>query len=169
MKKIVLTYGLIAGILVSALMLLGILINKEHNLTVGMIYGYATMLMAFAMIYVAIRQYRNQYLGGKISFGKAFLIGLGITLITAAFYVITWEIEFKYIFPDFMQGYAKVSLESMKAKGASADAIQTAAKEMEKMVKDYNDPLYRIPLTFAEILPVGLMVSLVCALLLKRK
>lgn len=84
--------------MVSALMLLGILINKEHDLTIGMIYGYTTMIMAFSMIYVAIRQFRNQLLGGKISFGKALLIGLGITLIASTFYVLTWEIEYKYVF-----------------------------------------------------------------------
>jgi hypothetical protein len=169
MKKIILTYGIIAGIMVSALMLLGIFINKDHDLTVGMIYGYATMIMAFSMIYVAIRQFRNQFMEGKISFGKAFLIGLGITLIASTFYVLTWEIEYKYIFPDFMQGYAKSSLESMKTSGASAASIQQATSEMDEMVKSYNDPLYRIPLTYAEILPVGVLISLICAFILKRK
>jgi hypothetical protein len=169
MKKIILTYGIIAGIMVSALMLLGIFINKDHDLTVGMIYGYATMIMAFSMIYVAIRQFRNQFMNGKISFGKALLIGLGITLIASIFYVLTWEIEFKYVFPDFMQGYAKASLESMKTSGASAASIQQATSEMDEMVKSYNDPLYRIPLTFAEILPVGVLISLICAFILKRK
>lgn len=169
MKKIILTYGIIAGIMVSALMLLGILINKEHDLTIGMIYGYTTMIMAFSMIYVAIRQFRNQLLGGKISFGKALLIGLGITLIASTFYVLTWEIEYKYVFPDFMQGYAKVSLESMKTSGASAAAIQQATAEMNEMVKSYNNPLYRIPMTYAEILPVGVLISLICAFILKRK
>lgn len=169
MKKIILTYGLIAGILVSALMLLGIWINKDHDLTLGMIYGYATMIMAFSMIFVAIRQYRNHFLGGKISFGKALLIGLGITLIASTFYVITWEIEFKYVFPDFMKGYADVSIEAMKKEGASAAAIQTATVEMDKMVKSYEDPFYRIPLTYLEILPVGLLISLICALILKKK
>lgn len=169
MKKIILTYGIIAGIMVSALMLLGIFINKDHDLTVGMIYGYASMVMAFSMIYVAVRQYRNQFLGGKISFGKAMLIGLGITLLAATFYVLTWEIEYKYIFPDFMQGYAKTSLESMKTSGASEAAIQQATAEMDDMVKSYNNPLYRIPMTYAEILPVGVLISLICAFILKRK
>jgi hypothetical protein len=169
MKKIILTYGIIAGIMVSALMLLGIFINKDHDLTLGMIYGYATMIMAFSMIYVAIRQFRNQFMDGKISFGKALLIGLGITLIASTFYVLTWEIEYKYVFPDFMQGYAKSSLESMKTSGASAASIQKATSEMDEMVKSYNDPLYRIPLTYAEILPVGVLISLICAFILKRK
>lgn len=169
MKKIVLTYGIIAGIMVSALMLLGIFINKEHDLTIGMIYGYATMIMAFSMIYVAIRQFRNQFMDGKISFGKALLIGLGITLIASTFYVLTWEIEYKYVFPDFMQGYANASLESMKTSGASAASIQQATSEMDEMVKSYNDPLYRIPMTYAEILPVGVLISLICAFILKRK
>jgi hypothetical protein len=169
MKKIILTYGLIAGIIVSALMILGIFINKDHNLTVGMIYGFASMIMAFSMIYVAIRQFRNQFLGGKISVGKALLIGLGITLIASTFYVLTWEIEYKYVFPDFMQGYAKVSLESMKAEGASAAAIQKATAEMDEMVKNYNKPLYRVSTTYGEILPVGVLISLICAFILKRK
>lgn len=169
MKKIILTYGLIAGIMVSALMVIGIFINKEHDLTVGMIYGYATMIMAFSMIYVAVRQFRNHFLGGRISFGKAMLIGLGITLIASTFYVLTWEIEYKYVFPDFMKGYADISLQNMKSEGASAASIQKATAEMDEMVKSYNNPLYRIPMTYAEILPVGVLISLICAFILKRK
>lgn len=169
MKKVILTYGLIAGIMVSALMVLGIFINKEHDLTVGMIYGYASMVMAFSMIYVAVRQFRNQFMDGKISFGKALLIGLGITLIASTFYVLTWEIEYKYVFPDFMQGYASSSIESMKSSGANAAEIQTATAEMNEMVKNYENPAYRIPLTYAEILPVGVLISLICAFILRRK
>lgn len=154
MKKVILTYGLIAGIFVSAMMLLSLSFKDSFNLTTGMIYGYATMLMAFSMIFVAVRQYRNKFLGGSISFGKAFLIGLGITLIAAIFYVITWEIEFRFFIPGFIDEFAK----------SIPDPKEAAA-----YVEQYKNPLFRIPITFMEIIPVGLLISLICAAVLRKR
>lgn len=169
MKKLILTYGSIAGIIVAALMALSIAFKEKMSLTMGMVFGYTAMLLAFSMIYVAIRQYRDSHLGGYISFGKAFMIGLGITLIAAAIYVLTWELEYKYLYPDFMEQYTRQDLERIKASGASAMEISKAAEEGKKMADMYRDPLFRITMTFVEILPVGLLVSLVCALILKKR
>ena len=169
MKKIIITYGLIAGLLVSALMVVSLPFKESLSMTTGMIYGFATMILAFSLIFVAIKQYRDKYLGGSISFGKAFLIGLGITLITSIFYVVTWEIEFKYFVPEFMEEYTRQSLDTMKEKGMTETELTTAKKEMDAYVVRYQDPLYRIPVTFTEIAPVGLLISLVCAGILRRR
>ena len=154
MKKVILTYGLIAGIFVSAMMLMSLAFKDSFDMTTGMIYGYATMIMAFSMIFVAVRQYRNKFLGGSISFGKAFLIGLGITLIAAIFYVITWEIEFRFFIPEFIDEFVKVIPDP---------------KEAAAYATKYKNPVFRIPTTFMEIFPVGLVISLICAAVLRKK
>ena len=40
---------------------------------------------------------------------------------------------------------------------------------MAAYAADYADPLFRLPMTFTEIFPVGLLVSVVCAGLLANR
>src|SRR5690349_3333190 len=87
MKKNILVYGLIAGVVVSTLMLFNVnyLSHCEGNVdyNTSMLIGYASMLIALSLVYVGIRNYRNKYNGGVISFGKAFKIGILMVLIAS--------------------------------------------------------------------------------------
>lgn len=169
MKKVVIVNGIISGLIVSALMVCSTLyfINKG-DFDNGMVYGYASMLLAFSFVLVGIKTYRDKYNDGLISFGKAFTIGLLITLIAATFYVVTWQIEGHFVFPDFADRYSAAMLEKAKTSGASAAEIAKQAAEMKEFAEMYKNPLVNILFTYLEIVPVGLVVSLVCALLLKR-
>lgn len=167
MKKIVLLYGLLAGIISS----LGFVImsaDKEINFDNGMIYGFSSMILAFALIFVATIQYRKQN-GGSITFAKAFLIGLYISLIASSMYVIIWLITYYNFHPDFMEKYTACVLDQLKAEGASQAVIESKTVEMQKMSENYKNPLFIILYTYAEILPLSLVLSLISALILKRK
>src|SRR5690606_33371783 len=107
--------------------------------------------------------------GGVISFGKAFKIGALIMLIASSFYVITWLIDYYVFMPDFAETYAAHTLESLKSSGASQAEIDAQSKEMASFVKMYKNPLFVILMTYMEILPVGLLITLISALILKRK
>jgi hypothetical protein len=161
MKKIVLIYGLIAGLVSCAgyMIMLG---DKDINFDNGMIYGYASMLIAFALIFVATNQYRKQN-GGTITFGKAFLIGLYISLIASSIYVLVWLITYYNFHPDFADKYAAYIIDKMKADGATPNAIKRATVEMEDFKIMYKKPLYAILMTYAEILPLSLIISLISA------
>lgn len=161
MKKIVLLYGLLAGIISS----LGFVImsaDKEINFDNGMIYGFSSMILAFALIFVATIQYRKQN-GGSITFAKAFLIGLYISLIASSMYVIIWLITYYNFHPDFMEKYTACVLDQLKAEGASQAVIESKTVEMQKMSENYKNPLFIILYTYAEILPLSLIVSLISA------
>ena len=170
MKKIVWTYGLIAGAIVSALMGASVAYctsnpNFKHSYAIG----YATMLLAFTMIFMGIKTYRDKYNGGVVSFGKAFRVGLYIALISSTIYVAAWAIEYNLLYPDFMQKYSATVVNDLKAAGTTQATIDTKVKEMAKMAEWYKNPVFFVLLTYAEILPLGLVVSLICALILKRK
>lgn len=170
MKKTILTYGLIAGAIASLMMGLSLLVGVDHlDSNWGMVLGYTGMIIAFAFIFVAITKYRDRLNGGAISFGKAFVIGLGISLIASTMYVAVWMIEYKYVFPDFMEKYAASELVKMKNEGASETEINTAAAEMEQFKEMYKNPAVRIAFTYGEILPVGLLASLLAATILMKR
>ncbi len=171
MQRTILVFGLIAGLIVSATMVVTMLIHKQNpaNFDHGELVGYASMLLSAAMIPVAIKSYRDRYQGGAISFKHAFLMGLAIAGIASAFYVATWVTLYKTVYPNFVQDYARYSVEKLKAAGKSAAELARARQEMEAVMAYYDSWLGLIGITFIEIFPVMLVIALLSALVLKRK
>ncbi|MBK9526232.1 MAG: DUF4199 domain-containing protein [Bacteroidetes bacterium] len=173
MKKNIVIYGLIAGAIVSILMLstVNYLSHCEGNVDydTSMLIGYASMLIAFSLVFVGIRNYRDKFNEGIISFGKAFKIGTMIVLIASTIYVIAWLIDYFFFIPDFMDKYATHMLDELKASGASQLEIDKQAEEIARFGKMYKNPLFNAMMTYMEILPVGLIVTLISSLILKRK
>lgn len=173
MNKNILIHGLIAGIIVSVVMLF-ITNYVSHcegsvDYNTSMLIGYASMLISFSLVYVGIRNYRNKYNAGVISFGKAFKIGILIVLIASTIYVIAWLICYFFFIPDFMDKFSLHELEKMKAAGASQPEIDEKAKEMAYFARMYKNPFFNAMITYTEILPVGLIVTLISSVILKRK
>jgi hypothetical protein len=173
MKKNIIIYGLIAGIIVSCFMLYTVnnLSHCEGNVDYNksMLIGYASMLIAFSLVFVGIRNYRNNYNDGVISFGEAFKIGSMIVLIASTIYVGAWLVDYFYFIPDFAEKYSAHMLEELKASGASQAEIDKQTKEMADFATNYKNPFFNAMMTYLEILPVGLVVTLISALILKRK
>ena len=170
MKKIVLTYGIIAGLIVAAWMFATIqTMSEKMNSDIGMYLGFGGMIVAFAFIFVAVKSYRDKLNHGFISFGTGFQIGLYITLIASTFYVISWFINYYFFVPDFMEKYSAAVIDGLKESGASAATVQAKVDEMADFNEMYKNPFFNALFTYTEILPVGLLVSLITALILKKK
>jgi di/tricarboxylate transporter len=127
------------------------------------------MIIAFSLIFVGIKNFRDKYNGGVISFGKAFKVGFFITLIASVIYVIVWLVEEHFFFPDFMEKYTAYEINKLQANGISATKLAAEIKELQQAKEMYNNPAIKILMTFAEILPVGLVVTLISSLILKKK
>jgi hypothetical protein len=135
-----------------------------------LLLGYTTMLVAFSLIFVAVKNSRDKYGDGTITFGKAFKIGLIVTLIASTIYVVVWLIDYNYFGAgDYLEKYYAHQIAKMKAAGAKPQEISKAAADGQNFIKSYKNPLVNAAYTYMEILPVGLVVSLVAAVILKRK
>jgi hypothetical protein len=168
-RKIVLTYGLIAGGILSAMMLLTIPFMDRIGFSRGEVIGYTTMVLAFLMIYFGVRSYRDQVAGGSVSFGRAFKVGSLIVLVAAVCYVTTWQVVYYKLAPNFFQQYATYTLDQARADGATDTEVAAKRAEMDKFSTLYQNPLINIAFTFLEPLPVGLLHTLISAGLLSRK
>ena len=173
MQKNIIIYGLIAGIVVSILMLVttNYISHCKGNVDydTSMLIGYASMLIAFSLVFVGIRNYRNKYNGGVISFGKAFKIGIMIVLITSTIYVLAWLIDYFFFIPDFLEKYSAHTLDKLKASGASQIEINKQTQEMASLARMYKNPFFNAMMTYIESLPVGLIVTLISSFILKRE
>ncbi|MXV50196.1 DUF4199 family protein [Pedobacter sp. HMF7647] len=170
MKKIVIVFGLISGLIVSAMVIYSTtMCYLQGNFEGSMLLGYASMILAFSLIFVAVKNYRDKYNSGVISFGKAFRIGLYITLISSTVYVLVWMVDYYVFIPDFMERYTSHVLNEARAKGATSAELAAKTAELKQYSEMYKSPLGVMLMTYLEIFPVGLIVSVICALILKRK
>jgi hypothetical protein len=169
MRKVVFTFGLIGGVLISAMMLITIPFEDKIGFDHGAIVGYTTMVASFLLVYFGIRSYRNNVGGGRITFGRAFVVGILITLITCMFYVVTWQVMYFGFMPDFMTRYGAHAVEQLRASGASQAAIQAKLAEMQKYKEIEDNPLTNAAMTFLEPFPVGLLITLISAAVLRKK
>lgn len=169
MKKIVLTFGLISGALLSAMMLATIPFIDKIGMDRGMVLGYTTMVLAFLLVFFGIRTYRETAGNGQISFGRALGVGLLIMVIATICYVVTWEIVYFNFLPDFGDKYAAYVIEKARAAGASPEEIARQTEEMKQFKTMYDNPLYNAAFTFLAPLPVGIPMSLISAAILRKR
>jgi Protein of unknown function (DUF4199) len=169
MKKIVLTFGLISGLIMSVLMGGSLLIADKIGSGHSLVLGYATMVASFLLIYFGIRSYRDNTLAGQISFGRAFACGLLIALISSVCYVVMWEILYFNFMPHFMDSYFTAQIHKVQSAGldAATTAARIAAIQHSQLL--YQNPLVNMAYTFMEPLPVGLLITLISAALLRRR
>lgn len=169
MRRIVLTFGLIAGGIMSAMLLITLPFQEKIGFEKSAIIGYTSMIAAFLMIYFGVKSYRDNVVGESISFGRAFKVGLLIMALSSALYVATWEVVYFKFIPDFGDRYAARVIERARSSGASEAEIAEKTREMDRFREMYRKPLMNIAFTFLEPLPVGLLVTFVTALSLSRK
>lgn len=170
MKKIVIVFGLIIGLIFTGFMLWGVAqcVNNPRFESNDFI-GYAGMLAITSLIFVAIKNYRDKHEGGIISFGKAFKVGAYISLLASTLYVCIGLLAAKVFFPDFLDSYITHVLYMAELNGATKAELATKAAEMAEFKEMYKNPLFAILSTYAEILPLALIISLISAALLRKK
>ena len=169
MRRLVFRYGLIGGAITSVLMVVAMRFQDEIGFEYGVYVGYASMVLAFMMVYFGVRSYRENVAGGTITFGRAFKVGILITAVTIACYVATWQVVYYKFMPDFGDKYTAYVLEDARRKGATEAELAARTTEMEKAWELYANPLVNIAFTTLEPLPVGLLFTLITAGLLSRK
>ncbi|HMQ80169.1 MAG TPA: DUF4199 domain-containing protein [Ignavibacteria bacterium] len=175
MKKNSLVFGLISGVIISTFMGISMAIiscgsGDADGGTSSMIIGFSAMAVAFSFIFVGIKNFRDKKNCGAITFSKAFLLGFLISLIASTLYVITWGIEFHFFMPEFIDKYSAMQIKELQNSGITGQALEEGIKSIETTNYNYkNNILFFAMYTYAEILPVGILITLISSLILRRK
>ncbi|QEE29992.1 DUF4199 domain-containing protein [Terriglobus albidus] len=168
MKKVILTFGLIAGAISASLMMVTTIFADRIGFDRGVVVGYATIVLSSLVIFFGVRSYRDNVSDGTVTFGRAFLVGLGIAVISCICYVVVWEVVYYNFMPDFMDKYAAYQVTKLKASGADVVTVQKQLDGIARMKVLYANPLYNAAMTFLEPFPVTLLVTLGSAVILRR-
>jgi hypothetical protein len=168
MKKTVLTFGLLSGVVSATLMTANMAFVEGIGFDRGLYIGYTVIVISFLFVYFGIRSYRDNVLGGRISFAKGFQAGILITLISCVFYVGAWLVTYPVFFPDFGEKYVAHMVDEQRANGASQAEIDQTMKQGEDLKKILDNPFTNAAVTFTEPFPVGLLVTLISAAVLRN-
>jgi hypothetical protein len=169
MKKTVWTFGLIAGAILSAMMLLALPFQDAIGFDRAAVVGYTTMVLAFLLVYFGVRSYRDTVAGGSVGFGRAFAVGALIVAVASACYTATWEVIYIGMDSDFTERYQAHVVEKAREDGETQAEIDARVAEMERFAALYRNPAFNAAITFLEPLPVGLLIALVSAGVLGKR
>jgi hypothetical protein len=165
MKKIVWIYGLVIGVIISANTIVMMSMMKTNPGFEGNeVVGYAAMVILFSLIFFGVRNYRNKLLDGVISFGKAFKTGFLIALVGSTLYVASGLLYMHFFMPEFIDLYIEFVL-----KNTPPEQLQAKTTEMTNFKEMYKNPFFAILISYFEVLPIGVLVALISALILKKK
>jgi hypothetical protein len=168
MKKTVLTFGLISGAMSASMMLITIPFADAIGWEKGEILGYTGIVLSALMVFFGVRSYR-EHTGGGLTFGRGFAVGILISLISSACYVGTWEIVYFKLMPGFAEKYAAHMVERAKASGASQQKLDETERQAKQFKQMYDNPAINVAMTFTEVFPIGLVVTLLSAGVLRIK
>jgi hypothetical protein len=169
MKKTVLTFGLISGAISAAMMLATLPFVDKIGWDKGEILGYTTIVLSALLVFFGVRSYRENAAGGRLTFGRGFVVGILITLISSACYVGTWEIVYYKLMPGFAEKYAAHMVDRAKASGASQQKLDETERQAKQFKQMYDNPAINVAMTFMEVFPIGLVVTAVSAGILRKK
>lgn len=167
MGRMIIIYGVIAGVTVALLMRVAMTLFPEGG-TAGVVAGFSSMIVSLTFVFIGVKRYRDVELAGVIGFGKALAVGFGIAAIATIFYVGSWELYLYFTNYTFMDEYTRMALDQAQQAGKSASEVAALAKEMAGFKQLYANPLSRMAVTAMEISPVALLMPVISAALLRN-
>ncbi|MEO0467196.1 MAG: DUF4199 domain-containing protein [Pseudomonadota bacterium] len=168
MFRLALVYGGLAGGVVIGITTIGFAMSGGEIADNAQIVGYLIMFVALSVIFLAIKQYRDARHGGVIKFWPALTMGLAVSAVAGVVYVAVWEVFMFMTDYAFYDAYAASVLEAERARGASEAELNELSSKIETALSQLSNPLFRLPITFLEIFPVGALISLISAAILRN-
>jgi Protein of unknown function (DUF4199) len=169
LKRVVIVFGLISGAVSSSMMLIVSLFVDRIGFDKGWVVGYTGIVLSLSLVFFGIKAYRDGPSDGRITFTRAFAVGILITLISCVCYVVAWEVLYYNFLPHFMDDYGAYKMAKAKASGASSASIEAQAQQLQHYREMYANPLTNAAVTFIEPFPIGFLVTIVSAAILRRK
>jgi hypothetical protein len=169
MKKIVLIFGLISGAVSAVVMLATARLMGSIGYDKAEVIGYTGIVLSALLIFFGIRAYREGAGGGRLTFGRGLAVGVLITLVSSLCYVLAFQIIYFQWMPDFGAKFVVCMVDRVRASGASAEKVAEATRQAQEFKRLYDNPATNAALTFLEPFPIGVVVTVISAALLRKK
>lgn len=165
--KVALKYGAISGCLIVSSWFISLGFEEIPDFQFAEVIGYIIMIAALSAVFLGVKSIRDEK--GSLSFKEAFFNGLGITLVASIIYVVGWMIYVPSFAPDFADKYGSSQVELIEEMDINEEEKKKQIEDVQDWIESYKQPHVMAAVTFSEIFPVGLIVTLISSLILKRK
>ncbi len=169
MKRTALRYGLYGVYLLLAFCLVRFLINPHPtNFDNQEIIGWVGILLSVVFVYFGVKYYRDKENGGSLRFGEGLKLGLLITIFPALLFGVYSVVYSEVLDPGFMDNYYAWQVAKVKSSVPAAE-LQQKLQDMQKEREMFDSPLIQFVAMFLSVFVVGLIVTVISTLVLKRK
>lgn len=171
MKPTIFKYGVRAFVTASILFLAGFLVGKQIDLDFNTmaVFGYTSMVLSLLFVFFGIKHYRDHVNNGKVSLGKAIMIGLLISVFAAIGFGVVDYIYTTTINPNFAVEYKDFTLAQLQEANLSAEELKIKTDELEASLNMMSSPLIMAIVMFGTVMIIGFIISLISAIILQRK
>ena len=170
MRKNILLFGSISGLIITAnMVVMSTVCNNNPQFESNEVLGYAAMIVAFSFIFFGIKNFRDKQNNGMITFGQAFKVGFLMAVVASTMYVVVWLFYYYLFIPGFFDQYIQHVMYEAKLKGLTEGEIAEKAKQMAEYKELYRNPLFVILISFAEVLPIATVITVISAVILKKR
>jgi Protein of unknown function (DUF4199) len=169
MKQVIFRYGLYATLVIVGLGMVDFfIVSKYAGIAVQEVTGYLTMLLAMIFVFMGIRHYRDRVNGGALSFAQGMKTGILIVLIPSVFFGLFDLLYTEVIKPDWLETYYAAYMERIKA-STPPDKLAAALAKANREKEIFANPVYQFLLMAATVFIIGLIVTIISALTLRKK
>jgi len=169
MKHTVLRYGLLgASVILGISMFQFFVFRDKLDYSIQEVIGYLTIFLSMIFVFLGIRHYRDHHAGGTLSFGKGLKVGLLIVLIPSLAFGLFDIIYTRVINPAWREEYMDHSLRQLQ-QTVPADQLAAREEAFRKSMELFSNPIAEFFLMFLTVFIIGLIVSIIAALALRRK
>jgi len=152
MKTTILRYGFFSLIAAVVLFLAALVLGQELSSTTQMVIGYISMTISLLFVFFGIKHYRDQENNGSITFRKAFILGIFISVFAAVGFAIIDYIYTAVINPDWIANYVQTQRDL----------------GYEGEIPDHTSSSLAV-FMFLIVMVVGIIITILSALILQRK
>ena len=152
MRKIIIKFGTYGFIFTLIVFLLALSLGQGLDFSTQEAIGYITMVASLLFIFFGIKYYRDKIGQGRISFRRGVFMGLSISALTGLGIALADYIYLSWINPDFFEEYTTV----MRNEGYRGE------------IPDYGNGIMAVEM-FLTVMIIGLIISLISALILQKK
>lgn len=167
MKKTVLRYGGFAALFLVIYFTLSWVLMPDPSFKTQEILGWVGILLSTSFVFFGLKYYRDRQNQGVLSFGKGILIGLLILLAPSLLFGLFNIIYTEYMDPEWLDKYYNYQVEQIRAHYPAAE-VNGKVQDMEKQRALYASPAVQFGAMFASVFLVGLIVTVISALVLRR-
>lgn len=160
MKKIVLKYGIIGGVISSILGTLNwFTVANSIGVQGSQAIGYISILLSLLCIPFGIRYFRDKLNNETVSFGQSLKIGLGITIMAAVVMTIHSILFFIFQKEEFLE---------WQRKDLSQTELMSFNEQLAQMPDFSYTPWFQGIVMFFMVFLIGGVINVISALLLKK-